>query len=159
MILNIGCGEEFYGDVRVDFVKTGSTTIVADLNNKFPFKSNQFDEIYCRSVLEHIKNLGQFIEESMRVLKKDGKFYFRTDNASYIGFIMQNHQSYIANEKWSRDDKHYYLFKPEHMINLFGENAKINFACPSKKLFFLPKKYKCMHLEITGRNYKGGKTR
>ena len=149
-IINLGCGEEIEGDIRVDFVKTKTTTHVFDLNEKFPFKDNQFDRIYCKNILEHIGNVKSFTEESIRILKKGGSFWFRTDNATYIGFILKNHQSYLQWEDWSKNDKHYYLFKKEHLINLFGEGVKITYTCPSWKLFFLPKKYKCMHLEISG---------
>ena len=152
--INLGCGEQENGDVRVDFVKTKTTTHVLDLNKKLPFKDGEFDYVYCNSVLEHIGNVKDFIKESMRVLKDGGEYYFRTDNASYIGFMMQNHQSYIENEEWSKDDKHFYLFKPEHMTNLFGEYIWITYTCPSKKLFFLPKKYKCMHIEVHGKKVK-----
>lgn len=151
MIINLGCGEETYGDVRVDYVKTKSTTHICDFNNPLPFEDNSFDEIYCKNVLEHIGNLKLFIEESIRILKKDGKFWFRTDNATYVGFMFKNHQKYIENEEWSKEDKHFYLFKAEHLINFFGNNIEIKYSCPSKKLFFLPKKYKCMHIEACGK--------
>lgn len=149
-ILNLCCGEDAYGDARVDIVKTKSTTHVCDLNNKFPFEDKEFDEVYCRSGLEHIGNLKQFIEESMRVLKHSGKFWFRTDNASYAGFILRNHQNYMKEEKWNENDKHYYLFKPEHLFNLFGNDIILNYNGANKKLWFLPSKFKCMHIEIEG---------
>lgn len=150
LIVNLGCGEEIFGDVRVDFVKTKTTTHVLDLNTFLPFKDGEFDEVYCKSVLEHIGNVKLFISESMRILKKNGRYWFRTDNANYLGFIFKNHQSYLKYENWSKNDKHYYLFKKEHLINLFGDKIKITYTYPSWKLFFLPKKYKCMHLEISG---------
>jgi len=34
MIINLGCGDEDYGDVRVDFVKTSTTTHILNLNEK-----------------------------------------------------------------------------------------------------------------------------
>ena len=72
-ILNLGCGNETYGDVRVDISQTPATTLLFDMNNKFPLKSNSFDEVYCKSTLEHIKNLGVFVDECYRVLRKNGK--------------------------------------------------------------------------------------
>ena len=151
-ILNIGCGEESYVDIRIDFVKTEATTHVQDLNKKLPFKDCEFDEVYCKSVLEHIGNVKNFISESLRVLKKGGEFWFRTDNASYIGFLFRNHNDYIKYDHASKEDKHYYLFKKEHLENLFEYifSKEISYTCPSKKLFFLNKKFKCMHIEIRG---------
>lgn len=154
-ILNLGCGQESYGDVRVDFVKTKTTTHILDLNKKLPFENEEFDEIYSKSVLEHIRNVGLFISEAMRVLKKGGRFWFRTDNASYLGFYFKNHQSYIEDtyEHHTADDRHYYLFKREHLINFFkdySDKLEICFTAPSKKLTIFPKKIKCMHIEIIG---------
>ena len=85
-ILNLGCGNETYGTDRVDYIKTKTTTKVADLNKKFPYPSNSFDEVYSCDALEHIRNLGNFAEECFRVLKKGGKLYIRTDNAAYLPY-------------------------------------------------------------------------
>lgn len=155
MILNLGCGDETYGDVRVDFVKTATTTMVLDLNKPLPFEDESFDEVYSRSVLEHIKNVGVFTSEMLRVLKPKGKLWLRTDNANYLAFYFKSHQSFIENtyKHHTIEDRHYYLFKKEHLINLFGLKLigyDIKYTCPNKKLFFLPQKLKCMHLEIEG---------
>ena len=156
MILNLGCGNQDYGDVRVDFVKTNATTHICNLNEKLPFNDENFDEVYCNSVLEHIGNVKQFVEESMRVLKVGGKFYFRTDSSTYLPFLIKGHQSYIEGKcKYdykSDEDKHYYLFKEEHLINFFKRfgDIKIGYACPSKKMPFFPMKFKCMHIEVNG---------
>ncbi len=68
-ILNLGCGNDMYGTHRIDVFKTSATTEVADINGKLPYPDNYFDEIYCKSVLEHIKNLGMFSDECFRVLR------------------------------------------------------------------------------------------
>jgi predicted SAM-dependent methyltransferase len=154
MILNLGCGTEIYGDVRVDFLDTGTTTHIQDLNQTFQFESNSFDKVYSNSVLEHIRNCGNFVDEIHRVLKKGGKFFIRTDNANYFGFLLKNHQSYIENtyKHHTEDDLHYYLFKEEHLRNLFKKfkDLKITLTCSSRKLFWLPNKLSCMHIEIRG---------
>jgi len=158
LILNLGCGQEEYGDVRVDFVKTPTTTHVWDLNLGLPFQKAMFTEVYSKSVLEHIKNLDNFVREIRRVLRLEGKFWIRTDNASYLPFLFRNHQDCIEGtyEHHTSDDMHYHLFKEEHLRNLFRDfkDLEIEYTCPNKKLFFLPKKFKCMYIEI-----KGGKRR
>lgn len=155
MILNLGCGGESYGDVRVDFTRTATTTNILDLNKKLPFKDEMFDEVYAKSVLEHIGNVKLFIDEAIRVLKVGGTIWIRTDNANYLPFLFKNHQDYITNKysHYISDDKHYYLFKKEHLNNIFNlklQRYSISFTCPSKKLFFLPNKLKCMHIELRG---------
>lgn len=126
-ILNLGCGEEMYGTRRIDFVKTSSTTEVGDLNEKLPYASNFFDEIYCKSVIEHILNLQIFVSEIYRVLKKGGKVFIRTDNAAYLPFhlikghehnqIIDNRRSYAHK---SEEDNHYHLFVESHLRRLFN---------------------------------------
>lgn len=157
-ILSLGCGQDFYGTTRVDFVKTPATTHVCNLNEPLPFKDGEFDEVYCKSVLEHVGNVKLFISEAMRVLKEGGTFWFRTDNASYIPFLWNNHQDYIKYSHTCKEDRHYYLFKSEHLLNHFIDTkgiCTIIYSCPSSKLFFLPWKYKCMHIEIKGRKGRG----
>ena len=155
MIINLGCGTEDYGDVRVDFVKTDTTTHVQDLNETLQFESGSFSKVYSNSVLEHIRNIGSFMDEIHRILDKDGIFFIRTDNASYLPFLFKNHQDYITNtyEHHTDEDRHYYLFKEEHLINLFKDkftNLEITYTSPSNKLFLLPNKFKSMHIEIRG---------
>lgn len=46
--------------------------------DRFPFKSNTFDWIFSKSVLEHINNTDNFMKESLRVLKSGGKVVIMT---------------------------------------------------------------------------------
>ena len=41
-------------------------------NEKFPFEDNTFDYVYSKSVLEHVYNTQNIIEETYRVLKPGG---------------------------------------------------------------------------------------
>src|SRR3990172_10902851 len=93
-ILNIGCGNDDYGTDRIDMYKTKTTTKVVDLNGKLPYPSYYFDSIRCKSVLEHIKNLGILADECYRVLKKGGDIYIRTDHAGFIfAYLLKSHES------------------------------------------------------------------
>ena len=47
---------------------------IADITRKLPFGNEEADIITSRSVLEHLKNLENFISESDRILKKGGYF-------------------------------------------------------------------------------------
>lgn len=128
--INLGCGNDSYGDVRVDVVKTKTTTHVFDLNQKFPFKSEEFDVIYCREVLEHIMNLQTFISECYRILKPNGRIELRTDNASYLFFHIKLGGEY--GHPWKSNggsDGHYHLFRKEHLERLFKDftNVKISY--------------------------------
>ena len=133
-ILNVGCGNDQYGTHRIDVFKTLATTEVGDLDKKLPYPPNYFDEIYCKSVLEHIKNLGTFTDECYRILKKGGKKWIRTD---YAGFVLlhlaKKHEHNKAYEKLFTnqdpfghtqkegdvEDHHYHLFVASHLQYLF----------------------------------------
>lgn len=43
-------------------------------NEKLPFEDNFFDVVYSKSVLEHVINTENFVQESLRVLKPGGIF-------------------------------------------------------------------------------------
>lgn len=44
-------------------------------NNKFPYRDKFFDVCIALDVLEHVQNVGAFLNEVKRVLKNDGKFF------------------------------------------------------------------------------------
>lgn len=169
-VLNLGCGNDTYGDVRVDATKTKTTTHVFDLNKPFPLKSNSFDEIYCKSVLEHIKNLGIFSDECYRVLKKGGKIWIRTDYAGFLlAHIWNKHEpnraldinyaagSFGHSQKHNlMEDHHYMLFAKSHLKHLFGKFKQHKFSYfyagsnfIEKFVFrIMPKKLGACHIEM-----------
>ncbi len=124
MILNIGCGNENYGDVRVDVSRTLATNIICDADSPLPFRDEIFDEVYSRCLFEHLKNPHSFLQEVKRILKRGGKAMLITDNASYLRFHMSR-KSLIkigwrhGGEYYSMNplDKHYALYQLEHIKN------------------------------------------
>ena len=83
--LNLGSGKDFrYGFINVDIEdfselanKRNMIFKQLDLEKPLPFKDNSVDEVYCASLLEHIFNLSQLIDEIYRVCKPDAKVTFR----------------------------------------------------------------------------------
>jgi len=70
------CGEfELYGiDIRDEHVD-GIEFKTCDIEKeKIPFPDDYFDFVYSKSVLEHVRNTDNFIEESFRVLRPGGMF-------------------------------------------------------------------------------------
>ncbi len=167
-ILNVGCGEDTYGTHRIDFFKTKTTTEVVDLNYGFPYESNYFDELYCKSVLEHIKNLDIFIKECYRVLKIGGKIWIRTDHAGFIGlYLIKRHEHnkayegvYVGHEQLNseQEDRHYHLFVESHLKYLFKDfkDLKFNYFYGASNLFkiclykMMPKHTGACHIELKG---------
>ena len=48
-----------------------------------PFKNEVFDFIYCFSVIEHVQNVEQTIQEALRVTKSNGYLYILTHDYHY----------------------------------------------------------------------------
>ena len=128
LILNVGCGNETYGDVRVDIYSTMATTHVMDVENGFTKEwENKFDIVYSKNLLEHIRNPGFLLTEMKRVLKPGGKIIIITDNAGFWEFhIFGTHtKPKISLKRLSfyvgrgELDTHYSLFTKEHLINHF----------------------------------------
>ena len=66
IMLNVGCGSDFRGDVRLDIHKTEAANLLADAQF-LPFRSRVFDLVFCISVLEHIPSWSQALQEILRV--------------------------------------------------------------------------------------------
>lgn len=136
-ILNVGCGKENYGTDFIDIYPSRKEVIKCNLQiEKFPFKNNSFDEVYGRSIFEHLKNPGKFIDECKRVLKKRGKLIIITDNAAYYKFHIRffkkdeivHYERYKENGELIRtrsgpNDKHYLLSTTLHLRNFFFDSG------------------------------------
>ena len=88
MKLNLGCGRDIReGYVNLDKVGLEGVDVVHDLNVfPYPFEDNEFDEIYCSHVLEHVDDLLGVVEELSRISKPGGRIkvvapYFASQGA------------------------------------------------------------------------------
>src|SRR3990167_2493384 len=137
--LNLGCGKDSWGNVRIDLYKTPVTTHVLDIDKqKLPFKDNTFHVVKMYGVLEHFKNLGFVLDEVYRVMKKGGSLYLMTDNAGFFGFhlIPKLEHSEIT-RRWYKvdyfghhqgEDHHYHLFVESHLRALLKKFRVINLS-------------------------------
>ncbi len=82
--LNLGCGPDIKkGYVNLDVVKLKGIDVVHDLNKfPYPFKENEFDEVYTSHVLEHLDDLVKVMSELKRICKKGAKIYIRVPHFS-----------------------------------------------------------------------------
>lgn len=74
----------FISRLKADKVGINKKNIVNGVAEKLPFRDNQFDIVYCFSVVEHVSNLNRSLEEMIRVCKNSGKIYIETRD--YRGF-------------------------------------------------------------------------
>ena len=168
--LNLGCGEiPKKGWINLDIGDAPHVDIMWDLNKKpYPFKDNSIDEIYSSCVLEHLKNLGVFVEECYRILKPKGKIVVKCDYAGYIflyllkrmehnRLLQNNYKTASWHKKNINKDNHLCLFVPSHLVKLFGEfkEIKVTYPSPNRKkwknflLNSLPFKLGKQHIQIT----------
>ena len=118
-ILNLGCGDMNYGTHRVDIHKTKTTTHVFDVEEGIKFPDNFFDEVYEKTLLEHLRNPGYHFEEIFRVLKPEGKLTLITDYAGCSRYyLLGTHEGrYEKKHKDNLDDRHYCIFTRSHIRN------------------------------------------
>ena len=64
--LNVGCGPDKRGDVRLDVEETEATTIIGNACD-LPFPSDYFDTVMIIGVLHHISDYEKAISEACRV--------------------------------------------------------------------------------------------
>jgi len=73
--INLGSGQDNYdGFLNIDLGSYDPVDIVADLK-KIPMTDNSVDLVASNSVLEHIYDFQEVIEEVFRILKPKGYFY------------------------------------------------------------------------------------
>src|SRR3989344_1469117 len=75
--LNIGCGPDIRskseGWVNLDDLKLKGVDVVHSLNKfPYPFKNNEFDEVFCSHILEHVDDLIKVMKELHRITKPNG---------------------------------------------------------------------------------------
>jgi len=121
LVLNLGCGKQMYGDVRVDLYR-GKANLLADVEKSLPFKSDVFDEVYSRHLFEHLRNPSSVLGEMVRVLKPGGRLTLITDNAAYIPWHLHPRfgsggHSWNGYHGVSPIDKHFSIYTPEHLKN------------------------------------------
>lgn len=70
MRANLGCGDDEWGDVRVDLDPDSAANVIADLQEPLNFPDQAFDDVRCISVLEHILKWRAALSEMLRVTRK-----------------------------------------------------------------------------------------
>lgn len=120
LALNLGCGYQLYGDVRVDKYRTAAN-VVADVEAILPFQDEVFEIVYSKFLFEHLMNPNFVLKEMVRVLKPGGKLILITDNAAYPPFHLPPSLGsgfHVGGYRGSgSEDKHYGLYTIEHIKN------------------------------------------
>ena len=98
-ILHLGCGQsKKQGSIGIDILKNSQADIIHDLNKfPYPFRSNQFDEIFAENILEHLDNIPKVMEEIHRICKNEAKIFISTSHFTSIdSFTDPTHKHFFT---------------------------------------------------------------
>ncbi len=134
-LLDVGCGNGFFleeakklGVENVWGIEPGKETvkhapkwlqknIIVDILRPDLFKAGTFDVITCFHTLDHIIDPNAFLQESYKLLKKNGKILFIVHNTDGLSVKLFGEKSPIF------DIEHIYLFNPKSLAKLFTQNG------------------------------------
>ena len=115
LTLNLGCGDQTFGDVRLDAFATETANVIGDCQ-QLPFRDGVFTSVYEQNLFEHLPNPGHHLEEVKQVLKPGGVLTLITDNAACLKYyLFGTHTG--GYRKHQGKDVHFALFTLEHMRN------------------------------------------
>jgi len=136
--LNLGCGKVIKkGYVNVDSVSLPGVDKVHNLEKyPWPFKNNEFDEVFCDNILEHLSEIIKPIEELWRITKPNGRIIVKVPiYPSIWAFTDPTHKSV-------------YTFLT---FNYFRENDGLNYY--SKARFIIKERRIFFHKYLKFLNY------
>jgi 2-polyprenyl-3-methyl-5-hydroxy-6-metoxy-1,4-benzoquinol methylase len=83
-ILDVGCGwNKTPGAIGIDSNPKTHADVIHDLGDiPYPFADDEFDEIVCRHVVEHVPNVMGFVTEIYRIAKPGGRITIVTPHYS-----------------------------------------------------------------------------
>lgn len=83
-VLDFGCGRAKHpGAIGADLNRRSAADVIADLNRlPYPFRTDSFDLVVCKDVLEHLDNFIGVVEEICRITRPGGKIYVHAPFAS-----------------------------------------------------------------------------
>jgi len=138
--LNLGCGDDIKkGYVNTDAVKLPGVDIVHNLNKfPWPFKNNEFDEVYTSHVLEHVDDLIKTMVEIKRICKNKARVIIRVPHFSCgVSYRDPTHKRLFSYFTFDYFTKECFYGLPEFKIR----RRKLNFtrlAMPFLNYIFNP---------------------
>lgn len=83
-ILDLGAGKDRIPNaIRLDSSALANPDVLHDLNNyPYPFDDNSFDLIYCKDVIEHVREIVPTMEEIHRIGRNGATLHITTPHYS-----------------------------------------------------------------------------
>lgn len=91
----------------IDISQERKPDIVGNLEEALPVKDNEFDNILCFNLLEHIFNYQNLINESFRVLKRGGQII------GYVPFLVKFHP----------DPNDYFRYSRQSLVKILSRSG------------------------------------
>lgn len=120
-ILDVGCGRnKTPGAVGIDSNPKTDADVIHDLGNvPYPFADNEFDEIVCRHVIEHVPDVMAFVTELYRITRSGGRIRILTPH--------------YTNPDWASDPTHRNLFN-SYSFRCFIKDDEANLNSEPKQM-------------------------
>ncbi len=111
-ILDVGCGwNKTPGAIGIDANPKTHADVIHDLGSiPYPFPDNEFDQIICRHVAEHVPDVMAFVSELHRIAKPGGRISITTPHYS--------------NPDWATDPTHRNHFN-SYSFNCFVDDRQL----------------------------------
>ena len=111
-VLDVGCGwNKTAGAIGIDSNPKSHVDVIHDLGVvPYPFADNEFDEIVCRHVAEHVPDVMAFVTELYRSTKSGGRIKIVTPHYS--------------NPDWATDPTHKNHFN-SYTFNCFIDDRQL----------------------------------
>ena len=108
MMLNIGCGEETVGDIKIDIRSLSNIDVLCDAQH-LPFRENAFSHVYASHIVEHLswRVVNTVIDEWSRVLKTGGLMELKMPNIKFIGFLISVFLERDYDYSWAMGGQHH----------------------------------------------------
>lgn len=115
-ILDVGCGANKYPNaLGIDCNPRTDANVIHDLGVKpYPFADDEFDEIICRHVVEHVPDVMTLISELHRITKPGGRIKIVTPHYSNPDWpadpTHRNHLNSYSFQYFTRERKKVFPF-------------------------------------------------
>jgi SAM-dependent methyltransferase len=126
--LNVGCGPDCWGDVRLDIYKECKPTLIGDAQF-LPFVENCFKTVKISHCLEHLENPSRALGECLRVTKEKVILAFPTDRDMkpiIVRFLFSLPFSIRGVSYWvnfTKNRVHKWVIKPEAVTRFFEQHG------------------------------------
>jgi SAM-dependent methyltransferase len=129
-ILDLGCGKKkLPGSFGIDINPSSDADIIHDLNIfPYPFADNEFDEIHCDSILEHLDDFFRVMEEIHRIAACNGIVRIKVPYyTSFDAYTDPTHKHFFTSRSFD-------YFREDYVYNYY---TKARFIIVDIHLIFL----------------------